>query len=238
MLKISDKVKLDTALSPRSLASTNATGQYHPMKDYERAAFVFSAKDMADAKTVVAQVYQATDAEGTSAKVITNAAATITCPAGVTSATVTATAVTDGDVITINDQVFTCEDTDPDIDEGQFDSGADDTAAMANLATAINHLLPDLYATSSLGVLTVKARERGEATVTIADATGTMVPAALEAIGYIEIEPSFLDLDGGFTHVALKLTTNATIVVAADLLRQGGRYSPVQQVGASKEDVS
>lgn len=236
--KISDEVKVDAALSPRSLATTNATGEYFSLEEYSRAMFLTEAHEIADTKTVVSQVMQAQDAAGTGAKALTNAAATITAPTKATAAKITCVSVLDTEAITINGQTFTCETTDPDAAAGEFDAGGSDGATATNLAAVINSLLPKVKAEVNSNVVTLTSREPGEETITIADAAATMTPAVLRAQSYIEVEPSFLDLANGFTHVAIKVTTDATIVAGATLLRAPGRFSPVQAVAASKEDVS
>jgi len=242
MKKLEESVKVDVALKPVSLASGTSTGAYFPMKKWGRAIFVVTAAAMAKAKTVAAQVMQATDALGTGAKVITNALATIVSPTKATEVTVTATTVVDGNVITIaslkRTQIFTCEDTTPDASAGEFASGADDTAAMANLATVINLLMPELRAVGAVNVLTLTSREPGEQVISVSAETGTMVPAVVEAVAYVEVEEGFLDHENDFDHVAIKVTTDATIVVGADCVRGEGKFSPTQAVAAAKSDVS
>lgn len=235
--KLSEHVKVDVALEPVSLASTNKTGGYHSLKGYKRALFAFKAATIAATKTVVAQVMKAQDAVGTAAAALTGATATITANASVTKALLTAATIVDGDsTVTVNGTVFTCEDTTPDIDSGEFASGADDTAAAANLAAAINHLLgTTLLASAAAGVVTLTAKEPGEAAITITAAHATIVPSTVEALGYVEVDAA--QLGSGFTHAALKLTTDATIVVEGTLVREGlsaGNAAPTQQVAASK----
>lgn len=236
--KLFEAAKIDVAVEPISLASTAKTGPFYNAAELRQLLFAFQAAAMADGKTVVAQVLQATDRDGTASKDITNAVATITATAAMTEATVTASTVVDGDAITIGGVVFTAEDTTPDADLGEYDTGADDTAAMANLAVVVNKLLPKVKATSAAAVLTLVASEPGEETITITDDAGTLTPAGLKANGFVEIKPDFLDHENGFTHVALKLTTDATIVVGATLVRSSARTGVVQKVAASKADVS
>lgn len=236
--KLEEQVKVDVGVTPTSLASTSKTGAFYAMAQWARALFVVEVAAVADTKTIVAQVRQATDGDGTDPKDITNAAVTITSPTKASEVTVTATTIIDEDLITINGTVFTCEDTTPDAALGQFDSGATDTDAIANLAAVVNSLLPKVKATASTNVLTLRARAPGEQTITITDAESTMVPAVVKALAYIEVEHRFLDHNNGFDHVAIKLTTDATIVAGATLVRGHGRFSPEQFVAASKSDVS
>lgn len=228
--RLSEKIKLDLGVLPISKATAAETGAYFTIDG--PALFVFQAAAMAATKTVIGQLLKATDALGTGSDTLTGAAATITANTNVTKALLTAATIADGDsTVTINGVVFTCEDTDPDIDAGEFASGANDDAACVNLAAAINHLLGEtLVATAGTGIVTLTVKEKGEATITVVSGHATIVASTLEAMGYIEIEPADL---GEFTHAALRLTTDATIVVSAALLRLRG-YSPAQKVAAAK----
>ncbi len=224
--KVIDQMQVDLAVLPKSLATTSETGAFFSMAGFGKAVFLFAAATIADTKTVVAQVRKAKTAAGGSADDLAGAALTITANTAVKKALLTANTIADEDsVVTINGVTFSCEDTTPDIDAGEFDSGANDTAACVNLAAAINHLLGDtLLAVPSTTTVILTAKEPGETTITIEDAHATIVPSTLEAQGKIEVD--LADLEPDFTHLALKLTTDATIVVSATLLRSEGRYSP------------
>lgn len=230
---LSERVKVDVAVLPKSLASTNETGAYFNLREFTKALFVFTAATIAATKTVVGQIMKATDGAGTGATALTGAAATITANAGVTKALLTAATIVDeSSVVTINGVTYSCEDTTPSAAAGEFDSGADDTAACANLAAVINLLQgKDILATPSAGTVILTAKDPGKKTITITGAHSTIVPSTLEAIGFIEVDA--LDLGTGFTHAALKLTTDATIVVAGMVARSGGS-TQAQQVAASK----
>lgn len=237
--KLFDKVKVDNGLLPKSLASTNDTGEFHPMADHERAAFLCQVAAMAAGNTAAFQVRQATDGAGAGAKDVTNALATITANSGVAAATVTATTVVNNNTIIINGVTFTAKTSGAVQANGEFNLGASDTDAMANLAATINALLPKLRATSSTNVLTVVARDPGEEKITFGAMSGTLVAATLRAAALVEIERSFLDHKNGFNYVAIKCTTSGTVVCSAGLIRGGpSRYSPVQKLAASKTDVS
>lgn len=235
--KLTEHVKIDVAMEPISLASTNNTGTYHSMKGLKRAVFCFFAAAIADTQTVVAAVFEAKTAAGGSAQALTSATATITSPAAMTKGLLTGnTIATASTVVTINGTVFTCEDTTPDEDAGEFASGANDTAACVELAAVINHLLGDtILATASTTTVILESKDPGKTTITITDAHGTIIPSALEVQGFVEIDAA--QLTDEFTHVALKLTTDATIVCSGTLLRSGeggGRAKPSQAVAASK----
>ena len=232
--------KVDLGMAPTSLASTAKTGPYYSMANYTKAAFLVMVAAIADTKTVIAQVLQASDAAATGAKVITGAVATITSPLLASKILITTTTVIDTNVITVTTtrngiasvQIFTCEDTTPVAADGEFASGANDTAAMVNLAAVINSLLPDCLAVPSTNTITITSRDPGRVVIGITAATGTMVPSIVECAAYVEIEDTWLDDDNDFDHVAIRVTTDATIVCSSTLVRAGGRYSPDQAVAA------
>lgn len=235
--KLTEHVKIDVAMEPISIASGNNTGGYHSMKGFKRAVFAFVAAAMADTKTVAAQVFEAKTAAAGSAAALTGAVATITSPAAMTKGLLTGnTIATASTVVTINGTVFTCEDSSPDEDAGEFASGANDTAACVNLAAVINTLLgTTILATASTTTVILTSLEPGVTAITITDAHATIIPSALEVLGYVEVDAA--QLTALFSHVALKLTTDATIICAATLLRDGeggGKAAPTQVVAASK----
>ncbi len=231
--KLNEGAKVDVGLEPISLATTTKTGPYYSAASLRQLMFAIAAAAMVKGKTVVAQVLQATDRDGTGSKDVAGALATITSPTAMTEMTVTADTVLDGEAITLNGVVFTAEDTTPDADLGQYDTGANDTEAMANLAVVVNKLLPKVKATSAAAVLTLVSREPGEETITAADDAATLTPAGLKANGFVEVEPNALDINNGFTHVAIKITTDDTIVVESTLIRASARTGVVQKVAAS-----
>lgn len=245
--KISEKLKVDLALDPQSLASGNDTGQYFNAIGYKRLLFYFTAAAVAATKTVVAQILEAKDGVATDAQDLTGATATITALTKATKGLYTANTVADGNTVTVtifdekgtqvSSQVYTCEDTAPDATAGEFASGANDAAAMVNFAAVINSLQGDYLqavAGSSPDVVTLNVKEPGQHTMTMTT-IATLVASNLEACGYIEVDAS--QLSSGFTHAALKITTDATIVAAGFLVREGlssGQERPGQAVAASK----
>jgi len=239
MKLLSERNKLDIALNSVSLNGA-ATGAYHSLANYGKALYIASLGAMAAAATSALQVMQAKDALGTSAKVITNNTATITANTGVTSATLTLATVTVGQSVTINGLTYTAAAA-ADLPNRVFNQAGDDTADAASLAAAINHStagVPGVKAVSAAAVITLTAKEPGEYTITITAAAATITAATVSAIGYVECDASFLDINNGFTHVALRVTNSAAIVTGAVLERGEARYSPVQMVAASKTTVA
>jgi len=235
---LSEKLKLDIALTSQSLVGAG-TGQYYAMGKYRRALFVAEIGAMAAAATSALQVMQAKDANGTSAKVVTNNAATITANTKVSVATLTLAAVAIDNKVTINGLTYTAAAA-ADLPNRVFAQAGDNTEAAASLAAAINHAtagVPGITATSNLGVVTLVADEPGDQYISITNPSATITPATVRAIGYVECDASFLDLANGFDHVALRITNSAAIQTGAILIRGDGRYTPDQYVAAAKTNV-
>ncbi|MHB8124656.1 MAG: hypothetical protein ACYDEJ_03265 [Desulfitobacteriaceae bacterium] len=239
MKLLSEMNHIGIAIPTQSLNGT-ATGAYHSLSKYGKALFVVSVGAMAAAATSILQVMQAKDALATSAKVITNNAATITANTAVTSATLTLATVTVGQAVTINGLTYTAAAA-ADLPNRVFSQAGDDTADATSLAAAINHStagVPGIKATAAAAVITLTATDPGEATITITAAAATITAATVSAVGYVECDASFLDINNGFTHVALRVTNSAAIVTGAIFERGEARYSPVQMVAAAKTTVS
>ena len=235
---LSEELKIDTGLIPTAALNGAATGPYYSLADYGKALFIAEIGAMAATVTCALQAVQAKDGDGTDWKDITDLTATITANAGVDVATLTLAAVQVGDVVTVNGITFKAA-TAADLKDNVFDQSGDNDADAASLAAAINHAngVPGVTAEASGAVVTLTPTEPGVATITIADPSGTITPATVRAIGYLEVDASMLDAEDGFTHVALKVTTSAAAPTAAVLVRGRGRYSPVQAVAASDTKV-
>jgi len=238
MKKLANDIKVDSGLISQALNNTNATGPYYGMSHWRMALAVLIVGAMAITKTFKIEFLQAKDAEGDGSKAITGAEATITANTGVSKATVTLATFLAASTVTINDLVFTAHATVTTVASREFSISGSDTADALELVACINdpvYGVPGVLAESALGVVTLTATEPGEKTITVTSSDGTTgACATLAAIAYVEIDASHLDLANDFTHVAVKVTTTANSNAAADLIRGCGRYSPDQQVGASK----
>ena len=239
MRLLSEEVKIDTALTSVSLNGAG-TGAYFSMTEYRKALFVVEVGAMAVAATSVVQVMQATNAAAGGAKVITNNAATITANTNVAAATLTAAACAPADTCVVNGLTYTGAAA-ADLPNRVFlaDAG-DNNATAASLAAAINHATagtPGVLATAVNAVVTLTADEPGEADITVVGTAVRLVAATVRAVAYVECDASFLDVDNDFTHVAVRVTNSAAILTGAVLLRGQGRFSPVQNVAASKVNV-
>jgi len=225
------RAKVDIGLVPKTLNNTNSTGKYFPMHMFNKALFWLLGGAMAATKTTRIEILQAKDANGTGAKAITDAEATITANTAVTAATLTLSSVQANDTVTINGVVFTAA-TAADAANQKFAVGANDTACAASLAEVINAAGLGIKATSSSGVVTVVAED--DATITITNASATITVATTEAEAFVEVDVGSLDLANGFEYVAAKVTTTANTVVSVTLIRGDARFEPGQDVAASK----
>ena len=242
-VRISEDVKLDIGLVSQALNNTDATGKYHPVKDYSRICAILNGGAMAATKTTKVELLQAKDNGGTDSKGIPTtgtqaAVAEITANALVTECTVTLATFLDGGTITINGLVFTAHATVTTPANREFSIAGSDTQDAAELVICINdptYGVPGVKASNAAGVVTLISEEPGEVVITIASNPddGTCVKATVEAQAFVEIDTRQLDKKNGFSHVAAKVTTTANSNVAVALLRGNARYTPVQKVGAS-----
>jgi hypothetical protein len=233
--KINEFLKQDIALLPQAMNNTNGTGRYFSMAEYTKALFLLSVGAMAASKTATLQVYQATAAAGTGAKVLTAGVAEITANSLVTKATAALSTVLNADTITINGLVFTAHTNTTTKASRQFSIGSTDDADGTELAACINDAtygVPNVTATNSSGTLTLISTD-GEVGITLSQSSTTFTFATVEAQAFVEINASDLDLANGFGWIAANVATTANSVVSAVLLRTGGRFRPISAVGAS-----
>jgi len=226
--RLKDQVKLDIGLVSQALNNTNATGRYYSMKNYRQALAVLVLGAMAAGTTADVEFLQAKDAAGTGAKVIANAKATITANTNVTVLQCVLGLPANGDTITINGLVFT--------KAAATDAATRAFADAAGLVTCVNNAtygVPGVSASDNAGTLTYIAVDPGETLITATKTGAALTLSTVQAIAYVEITASELDIAGGFTHVAAKVTTTANSNASVDLVRGLGRFMPDQKVGAS-----
>ena len=234
MNKNYESLKIDIGLVSQALNDTNAIGKYHHLKDYRSVLAVLSGGAMAKTKTTKLEVYQAKDAAGTSAKLVTGAAGTITANTLVTELTITLATVLNAETITINDLVFTAHTDTTAAASRQFSIAGTDTQDAAELVTCINdptYGVPGVTASNAGAVITLVSTDPGATLITAASTDATFTVATTKAQAYVEVES--LTLEADFTHVACKVTTTANSNVAAVLLRGDARKGITQKVGAS-----
>lgn len=233
--KINEFLKIDQALLPMALNNTNSTGRYFSMAEYTKALVWCSVGAMAATKTATLQLYQATTAAGGAAKVITAGVAVATANSLMTKATAALSTVLNADTITINGVTFTAHTNTTTKASRQFSISGNDTADGDELAACINdptYGVPNVTATNSTGTLTLVSND-GKTGITLSQSSTTFTFAGVEAQVFVEINASDLDLANGFAFIAANVATTANSVVSALLIREGGRYLPVNAVGAS-----
>ncbi|MGD9211244.1 MAG: hypothetical protein PVI90_10735 [Desulfobacteraceae bacterium] len=238
MNKFFDTEKIDVGIGPIAVNTTKYS-QYISLSEGRRVAFVFSIGAMAASATLVGQLYQATDAAGTSAKVVTNATCTITANTKVKEATVTLASCVATETVVINGLTFTAAAA-TDKTAREFKVGVSDTADAAELVTCINDTtygVPGLFAESALGVVSLRASEPGDQYITVVGDTHATA-ATVMADAVIEIEADMLDIENDFDHVAILLTTSASMLCQVTAFRGRNRYTPVQYLGAYKTNVA
>jgi hypothetical protein len=250
---ISEVNKLDSGIAPASIDGAN-TGLYFGMSLHRKALFFATVGVMAAAATSQIQVVQALDSAGTNSKDVTGAIATITANskaariklAIVTAAggehvagqTVTIT-TTKGDAVT--EYVFTAAAADDPFTR-EYAVGASGADSAANLLAKINSSDSNIGIDGVIGVasiettnsiITLKSEEPGEFSLTGAASAATTIVSTIEALAYVEIDSSALDVNNGFSHVAIKVTNSAAILTGISLLRGSSRYTPLQEVADS-----
>jgi len=237
MNKLYEALKVDIGLPPTSLASTNATGCYFSLAEYRKALAVLNAAAMAATKTCKLEIYEAEDAAGTGAQLLTSASVTITANTDVTSLTLALASVLAADTVTINGITFTAHGTTTTLANREFSISGNDTADGTELAACINDAtygVPGVTATNNAGTLTLVSTVPGATTITASTSGATVTIATVRAQAYIEVDS--LSLSDGFTHIACKVTTDATIVAGAVLLRGASRKG-IDQAVADSADV-
>lgn len=237
MNKLYEEIKLDIGLAPVSLASTNATGTYFSLAEFRKALAVLIAGPMAITKTAKIEIYEATDAAAGGAQLLTGATATITANTLAESVTLTLGTVLNTHTIIINGLTFTAHTDTTAAASRQFSIAGSDTQDGDELCICLNDATYGiaalgLTASNNAGVVTIVSTVPGAVVITAAQGVGaTITVATLKAQAYVELDA--LTLSDGYTHVACKITTDATILVGAALLRGASRQGITQAVGAS-----
>jgi len=234
MNRFSEIEKIDLGLEAQALSNTNATGVFYSMAGFRRALALLNVAAMAATKTCKIELLQATDADGTDSTAVTGAEATITANEGVAEATVDLTSVGTADTVTIvndagEDVTFT-QASGTEVEDREFV----DAAGLVLCVNDADYGVSGVTAEANGAVVTLTPTIPGSGTITVSrtDVGGTITLATVKAQAYVEIEDGALD-HPEFTHVAVKVTTTATTVVAATLLRGAAIGGLTQAVGAS-----
>jgi len=244
MHKLNNFLKIDPALTAAEHGTDAVTGAFYKMGQFRRALFVLIAGALAKDTTSKLQIVQATDADGSNAKDIANAACTIIANTKVNSLKITAAKVAANDTITVNGITFTGASAEA-VAERKFKADKSETGdpvTAASIADCINDAVygvPGVTASAVDAVVTLTVDEPGKTVITAtSSSTTTLAVATISAIAFVEVEATQLDEDSGFTHVAAKVTNSVAADSSVTLLRGDARYTPDQVVAASKDDVS
>lgn len=233
MERMIEMAKVDLGVVPQTVNNSNVTGSYFAAKDYRRALAVLQVGALAATKTAKLEIFEATDATGTGAQLITGAAATVTANAAVTEMTVALASVANGEAITINGVTFTAHTDTTTAASRQFAIDGDNTADAAALAGLINDAdygVSGVTATANTGTITLKATDPGATTITVTTAASTFTLATTKALATVDLDG--LPLSAGFSHIATKITSTGNGIVGALLLRGNARGQITQTVGA------
>lgn len=232
--RINEDIKMDLALVPQTLSASNVTGHYFSMAGFRSALMILIAGALAAAATTKLEILQAKDASGTDAKVFDSTAAdnaekTLTANTNVIEGTAALASVANTDVVTVNGISFT--------KAAATDVSAQEFADAAGLVSCINaheDLAGKVLASDSSTIVTVKSVD-GISDVTLGktENAGTITLATTKYQVYVEIKASDIDGDNAFDHIAPKVTSTGTGIVAVTLLRGNGRFTP-EQIGIGK----
>ena len=138
MERMYETAKTDLGVVPQTLNNSNVTGRYYAAMEYRRALAVLQVGALAATKTAKIEVFEAKDAAGTSAQLLTVATATITANTAVTEMTIALATVLAADAITIGGLVFTAHATVTTAASREFSISGNDTADGDALVTCIN----------------------------------------------------------------------------------------------------
>lgn len=239
--KLTERLRVDLVRESGTV-STSATGRGVKMAEFEKVLFILTIGAVAASKVASLKVRQAKTAAGGDIKDISALASTSDLEADIATNTrvmkvnVAFDTVVTTNTLKVNGMAFTAKDTSPDIEAGEWATGADDTAAAVNLAAAINHhrKTVGVEAIASTTNVILHAMERP---VTVTDATATrFVVTTLSAALAVEIKAAELDTANGFDHaVPVIATDDAAAVCTVTAIRGDARRIPVQVVAGFAE---
>ena len=232
MKRIMEQFKIDTVVVPQALNDTNSISYYYDMDEFTEAQINLSVGVMAATKKAKIEVYQAKDADGTGSEIVKDAdgndlKAEIVANTKVKEAKIALASVGALDTVTINGVTYTKDTTS--VENKKFNDAA-------GLVLCIAHHQPELIANAVTTDVFVKSAIRGAGTVTVVGANvgGTVTVSTVSADALFSMLREYMKSNDGFSHIAVKVTTDADTVVCAQMLRGNvARYSAIQAVGAS-----
>lgn len=228
MDRVFENDKITIGLTPQALNGT-ATGRYFDVSDSAAVLAVVEIGAMAKDATCAIKLKEAKDADGTDAADISGATCTITANTNVTSAKIVVTSPANGKVVVVNGITMT--------KAAATATASKEFANADGLAACINAACDGLTATNAAGTITILVDDVDATLITLTsnDATNLTV-STLSAIAYVDLVVDNLQINDGFTHVALVVTNSASMTVSGTLVRYGNRHKPVvQKVAANKE---
>lgn len=222
MVKLYEKVKVDTALTPQAIASSNVTGPYFDMQGYDSALFILTTGAIADGQKATLQIMGNTVAGSSGAAAITDYAAEIESPDDVTIGKIYVNTPDNDDACTVNGVTFTKKAAKDD-DENEFTS-------VAELVAQINAAGLGLTASvTDTNYATIISTIPGAVAITLATTDTTkLAVSTIAAVAYVEVTEGI-----GKRWLAAKVTTDATITCDVVLIRGLARRLPVTQVVAA-----
>lgn len=244
-MKIMPKeAKIEVGLVGQTINNSNVTGRYFDMMLFRRILAVLIDGASADTKTTTLEFLQATALAGTGAKAITGATCTLTTPTKMTKLTAALATVLATQTLTITvtvdgvstAYVFTAHATTTTKASRQFSIAGTDSQDADELISCINDVtygVPGVTATNDNGTVTLTVTDPGSTTISVAQSAATFTFAQVEAIAYVDLDVSQLDIAGGFQFVAPKVTKTGNGIVAVAIQRYSGRFEPDQAVAAS-----
>lgn len=234
MNRLYEELKIDTALEPQSLASTNATGKYFNMKEFRTALAILNVGNITAGGTSKIEVMEAKTERAGSAQAISGKVATIAANVKVKSLTITCVGgvVDDTLVITVGGVAYTFTGkaaTDTAAQEWKADG--DDTSDAAAIVECVNVTLAGkIWASNAAGVITLVA-EDGYYIEAIAETGSFTTFATTAAIAYVWVDGH--DLTDLYSFIACKVTTASnTGICGAVLIRGKSRKAITNLMGA------
>jgi len=234
MNRLYEELKIDTALEPQSLASTNATGKYFNMKEFRTALAILNVGNITAGGSAALQIMEAKTERAGSAQALTSRVATIAANVKVKSLTITCVGGVADDTLTITvggvEYTFTGKGAE-DTDAQEWDASGDDTADATSIVNCINATLAGkVWASNAAGVITLVA-EDGYYIEAIAETGSFTTFATTAAIAYVWIDGH--DLTDLYSFIACKVTTASnTGICGAVLIRGKSRKAITNLMGA------
>lgn len=235
MNRLYELLKVDSALVPQSLASTNATGKYFNMAGHREALFVLNSGNITAGGTSAIQVMEATTERAGSAQALTSFVATIAANVKVQALTITCSGGVAEDTLTITvggtAYTFTGKGA-TDTSAQEFKADGDDDSDAAAIVECVNVTLSGkVFASAAAAVVTLTA-EDGYYIEAIAETGSFTTFATTVAAAYVFLEG--LDLTATFTFIAAKVTTASNTGICGVTLYRGKSVKAIlQRLGAT-----